>query len=121
MVLDLDPLPGFTTREHLQRRMAKIYSAFLAERLVLMPDIVMPEPAADEDCSTKHLLWMAGQVRDNYNSENWSATKLHRWIGYIQGVMVQRKLTTVQRERDDYRAAKQKMLADLKQPTTTDI
>jgi hypothetical protein len=122
MALDLDVDYGETTREWLMRCVAKAYSKHLSERLALMPELVMPVPPADEDCTTKHLLWMAGQVMDNaHNHEKWSVTKLHRWIGYIQGVMTMRKLTDVQQERDDYRRIKQETLTKLKQSTDIDI
>lgn len=33
-----------------------------------------------------YLLWMANQIAQH--TEVWPATKLHRWIGYLQGGMV---------------------------------
>src|SRR5688572_30375003 len=31
----------------------------------------------------KHLLWMCDQITQH--SQEWSVTRLHRWIGFIQG------------------------------------
>jgi hypothetical protein len=34
----------------------------------------------------KHLLWMCAQIERH--AESWPMTKVHRWIGYIQGGMI---------------------------------
>ena len=34
------------------------------------------------------------------NSQTLPIDKLSRWLGYIQGVLIERKLTTIQEERD---------------------
>jgi hypothetical protein len=39
----------------------------------------------------KHLLWMCDRIEKN--AELWAATKLHRWIGFVQcGMMAHRML-----------------------------
>ncbi len=34
----------------------------------------------------KHLVWMCGKIEDH--AEDWPATKLHRWIGFVQAGML---------------------------------
>lgn len=34
----------------------------------------------------KHLIWMCDKIEQH--AEDWPATKLHRWIGFIQGGML---------------------------------
>jgi hypothetical protein len=39
----------------------------------------------------KHLLWMCAKIEEH--AEEWPATKLHRWIGFVQcGMMANRML-----------------------------
>jgi hypothetical protein len=38
----------------------------------------------------KHLLWMCAQIE--LNAESWPMTKVHRWIGYIQGGMIANRI-----------------------------
>lgn len=50
----------------------------------------------DDPCSNEHLLWMIIELdRSDIPDE----TK-HRWLGYIQGVMISRNLTTLETERN---------------------
>ena len=44
-----------------------------------------------------HLAWMLLQVRDN-NVQ--SVTKKHRWLGFVQGVLCQQGLLSVEEERN---------------------
>lgn len=44
-----------------------------------------------------HLRWMLDEIVSN-NTQ--SITKKHRWLGFIQGVLIAKKLTTVDIERD---------------------
>ena len=43
-----------------------------------------------------HLLWMLDTIQ--YGSL--SATKQHRWLGYVQGILIATGITTVAAERD---------------------
>lgn len=47
--------------------------------------------------SRVHLRWMLGQLIDNNEQ---SLTKKHRWLGYIQGLLITYGYTTVDRERE---------------------
>ncbi|MBL1177639.1 hypothetical protein [Pantanalinema sp. GBBB05] len=50
--------------------------------------------------SLPYLVWMCDKIIEN---PQWEIDKSSRWIGYIQGVMVARFLTSVERERDRVR------------------
>lgn len=49
------------------------------------------------DYNTKHLQWMLEELQ--YNREQ-TVTKKHRWLGFIQGVMIANGLITVEDERN---------------------
>jgi len=58
-------------------------------------ELIQQSTQADTDLPqalhASHLLWMSDRVRDH--AEDWPATKLHRWIGFIQcGMMANRML-----------------------------
>jgi len=38
----------------------------------------------------KHLLWMCGKVEEH--AEDWPPTKVHRWIGFVQGGMIANRI-----------------------------
>lgn len=57
-------------------------------------------PAADK-AGREHLLWMLDELE---RREEQSLTKKHRWLGFVQGVMIAAGLTTVDDERDETRA-----------------
>ncbi|RVL37967.1 hypothetical protein [Sinorhizobium meliloti] len=42
-----------------------------------------------------HLRWMLANIKSGFAGE-----KSHRWLGFVQGVMIARGITTVQAERD---------------------
>lgn len=44
-----------------------------------------------------HLLWMLDQIQNNVEQ---SITKKHRWLGYIQGVLVCLNVFSVSEERE---------------------
>jgi hypothetical protein len=50
------------------------------------PEAVGPIEPNDEGTSPGHLIWMCQQVDANF--DQWSSTRMHRWLGFIQGVMV---------------------------------
>ena len=50
------------------------------------------------EIGVSHLLWMLNEIQDGCNGM--SETKRHRWLGYIQGVMVMKNLITVNDERN---------------------
>lgn len=49
-----------------------------------------------DPCSNEHLMWMLVELD---RKEMHEMTK-HRWLGYVQGVMISRNLTTLDIERD---------------------
>lgn len=101
---------------HQARCIAIQYAGFLKERLWehRSKDTEPPE----SNISVRHLIWMCEQVisRTGYVPKEMSVTKVHRWIGYIQGVMTARGFTTVEKERTEYKELKAKILAELELP-----
>jgi hypothetical protein len=55
--------------------------------------ICLPNPGTDEE----HLCWMLNQIRSHQHEDE---TKYHRWLGFIQGVLIMKGYTTVEAERD---------------------
>ena len=101
---------------HQARCIAIQYAGLLKERLWEFRS-TDTEPR-ESNTSVRHLIFMCEQViaRTGYVPKEWSITKLHRWIGYIQGVMTVRGFTTVERERNDYKELKAKILAEMALP-----
>lgn len=60
----------------------------------LTPDDLTPGPDKTE---LEHIKGMIEVLR---NDETQSITKKHRWLGFIQGVLIMRGLTTVDIERN---------------------
>ena len=56
-----------------------------------------PHCQPDYPTSAPHLLWMLNELQ---TSSTMSLTKKHRWLGYIQGILVSNGWITVQEERD---------------------
>lgn len=98
---------------HVARCMAIQYAGLLRESLWEHKS-TDTEPA-ESNTSVYHLIWMCKQIIEHtgYVPKEWSITKLHRWIGYIQGVMIARGWTTVEQQRSDYKELKTKILAEL--------
>ncbi|GIW79001.1 MAG: hypothetical protein KatS3mg105_0808 [Gemmatales bacterium] len=49
------------------------------------PPIDLPEPLEPE-----HLIWMCEIIEKN--ADEWPATKLHRWIGFVQCAMIANRM-----------------------------
>lgn len=60
-------------------------------------DLVISEPLEGDETNDIHLLWMLKQIRYN---ETQSETKKHRWLGFVQGVMISKGYLTVAEERN---------------------
>lgn len=90
------------------REMAVRYASHLHNKLSY--DFVCKLPVEDST-SAHHLRWMCHEII--YNNPGKTITKLHRWIGYIQGVMVTRGMTTVDIERADYKRIKEILTKEL--------
>lgn len=56
--------------------------------------------------SPNYLAWMCDKITQH--ARDWDIDKLHRWVGYIQGVCVANGYSTLERERDRVRDAKDK-------------
>lgn len=50
-----------------------------------------------DETNPLHLLWMLNEIQHN---DEQSLTKKHRWLGYIQGVLIMKGVSTVQEERE---------------------
>lgn len=55
------------------------------------------EPDIQDQLSDNHLFWML-TVIENDNTQ--SETKKHRWLGYVQGILISKGYTTVYDERE---------------------
>lgn len=60
-------------------------------------EIVEIKQMEGDETNPIHLLWMLDQIQNN---EEQSITKKHRWLGYIQGVLVCSNVFSVVEERD---------------------
>jgi hypothetical protein len=92
------------------KQMALVYATDLKKRLEGLYGADYgrhPEPMTD----IQHLVWMCNEVIDS--GDEFSSTKAHRWIGYIQGVMTARALTTVEFERKHYVELKEELAHEL--------
>lgn len=74
-------------------------------------------PICDSNNPTEnsHLVWMLLEIK----SGDIQHTKAHRWLGYIQGIMVSKGLITVNEERDKTRAILTKIDSLYKADLTT--
>jgi hypothetical protein len=61
--------------------------------------------AEEKTTLPEHCIWMCERVRDNF--DQWSPTMSHRWLGFIQGVMVANGWTTTKELRRIIRRLKQ--------------
>jgi hypothetical protein len=55
------------------------------------------KPLEGDETNDIHLLWMLHELLLNKEQ---SITKKHRWLGYVQGVMIAKKYMTVLQERE---------------------
>lgn len=78
--------------------MEKYYDA-LALCLVRYHEMITSDPMATEYDNHRDLLSFIREF-DEAITNRLPLIKLNRWLGYIQGVMIERGLTTVETERD---------------------
>jgi len=65
---------------------------------LLPPNSVLSiEQKQGDETNPVHLIWMLQQIKDN---SEMSQTKRHRWLGYIQGVLVMKGVFNVEEERE---------------------
>lgn len=53
--------------------------------------------------SLPHILWMCNELKTKvvpYTGNGFSVDKYSRWLGFIQGILISKGLTTVRAERD---------------------
>ena len=55
------------------------------------------EPMPGHETHDIHLLWMLREIKENKHQ---TLTKKHRWLGYVQGIMVAKGYLSVDSERD---------------------
>lgn len=59
-----------------------------------------------EGLQPRHLLAMCERIEEH--ADDWPATKLHRWIGFVHGAMLANRLLDVDRARAIFEAARSK-------------
>ncbi len=73
------------------------------------PELNLPKPVRPA-----HLAWMCRSIEQN--AENWPASKLHRWIGFVQSAMIANRrldLDEAKRMFDEAKAAHGETSEDL--------
>jgi hypothetical protein len=60
--------------------------------------------SSHEGSDPAYLLWMCDQIVEK--SQEWPATRLHRWVGYIQGCLVHGGISTLEDEKTAVREVK---------------
>lgn len=62
------------------------------------PGIVIKiKPMLKDPLNDIHLLWMLSEI--SFNEEQ-SETKKHRWLGFVQAIVISKNYTTIKDERD---------------------
>ena len=51
---------------------------------------------SDPNTQLENLIWMCKQVQ---TQEDWPSSKRHRWLGYVQGVLIALGISTVEDEK----------------------
>lgn len=59
--------------------------------------IALNQGETEEDAELDHFIWM---FQEEVLEQRLSLMKLNRWLGYIQGCLIERGYTTVEAERD---------------------
>lgn len=67
----------------------------LCKRYIALLD-AQPKEDSDNPMENSHLVWMLNQLQ----MVNYEHTKKHRWLGYVQGIMVAKGLINVNEERE---------------------
>lgn len=62
----------------------------------LLGNIASDDGQSEDKTSNRHLCWMLQRISKMKNTD----PKLHRWLGFVQGVMAVRGLIDVDEERD---------------------
>ena len=84
-----------TTSSSIDPKILERYFTICVESL---PNVVLEiRPIEGDETNPVHLLWMLDQIQSN---NEMSLTKKHRWLGYIQGVLVMKGEINVTDERE---------------------
>ena len=59
--------------------------------------VISVEPQFNDELNDLHLLWMLNEIETNKEQ---TVTKKHRWLGYVQGILISKNYTTVADERN---------------------
>lgn len=63
----------------------------MAEKCMrVVSDWQSPGPEQPPSLQPKHLAWMCKSIVEN--AEKWPPTKMHRWLGFIQGAMIANRM-----------------------------
>lgn len=92
-------------RDHFYTRtVIRTHADYLLTSMLQDPDLkVMRDPS--NPTSPSHLAWMLDIVQGS--AFKWPLDKLGRWIGYVQGVLVEQRKLNVETERNRTRSAYQ--------------
>jgi hypothetical protein len=75
-----------------------LVAAMAAQCRDVVHDALEDETDLPKELHPKHLLWMCDQITEH--SQEWTAAKLHRWLGFIQcGLLAHRMLSLEQVKR----------------------
>lgn len=93
---DLEEAFGLVGRRHYYRSNNHLTAAFAACDLREILATKTDTPNCPDKTSETHLIWMLDQLIDL----KVQGEKAHRWLGFVQGIMVSRGYITVDAERD---------------------
>jgi len=86
---------------------SKLLVAAMAEQCRQLIRDAKSEPVdIPEGLQPRHLLAMCERIQEH--ADDWPATKLHRWIGFVHGAMLANRLLDVERAKVIFEAAKSK-------------
>mgnify|MGYP007047061010 CR=1 FL=1 len=63
-----------------------------------------PSSSQPPSLQPAHLQWMCREIKRNVNA--WPATKVHRWIGFVQGAMIANEMLSLAGAKQMFDAAK---------------
>ena len=78
-------------------QLSKVYKVAERYRDLLEERCEVVKCTPEDPSANYHLLWMLQEILHN---EQQSITKKHRWLGCVQGIIIMKGYTSVQKERD---------------------
>ena len=63
----------------------------------LSTSVIPIQRCEGDETNDIHLLWMINEIK---TSEKMGLTKCHRWIGYVQGVLIMKGYTNVTEQKE---------------------